>query len=89
MVIDLVMARPKSNSEKDSLGDERVRAEDILLGSLGFGEEAKILSIARVSGGYRGRGRWIDGEEFDFESDEPLSALEDWALTVLAAATQH
>ncbi len=89
MVIDLVMARPKSRSERDNLGDERIRAEDILLGSLGFGEEAQILSIARVGSGYRGRGRWFDGEEFEFESDEPLSDLENWALTVLESFTQH
>ena len=89
MVIDLPMTRSKSNSERDTLADERVRAEDILLGSLGFGEEAQILSIVRVGDGYRGRGRWVDGEEFEFESEEPLDTLERWALSILEATHHH
>lgn len=62
---------------------EEVRAEDIILGSLGFGEEARIISIAAVDGGFKGLGRWADGEEFEFESDSELNELELWALGVL------
>jgi hypothetical protein len=40
----------------------QTRAEDILLGSLGYGEEAKILKIEKTAGGYRGGGVWPDGE---------------------------
>lgn len=63
----------------------RVRAEDILLGSLGFGEEARIESIERTDSGYRGTGVWPDGERFDFESEEQLEELDEWALSVLLA----
>lgn len=83
MVIDLPMVQSKRNSERDDLEDEKVRAEDILLGALGFGQEAQIISIMRANNGYRGRGRWLDGEEFEFESEEDLSGLEEWALSVL------
>lgn len=62
---------------------EELRAEDIILGSLGFGEDAHIISIRAVDGGFVGIGRWADGEEFDFESDSELSELEMWALGVL------
>jgi hypothetical protein len=61
----------------------RVRAEDILLGSLGFGEEAQIVSIERTSSGYKGIGTWPDGERFEFESEDDLSELDQWALSVL------
>jgi hypothetical protein len=62
----------------------QTRAEDILLGSLGFGEEAKILTVERTSQGYRGIGVWPDGEKFQFENDDELDALQVWALGVLA-----
>jgi hypothetical protein len=61
----------------------KVRAEDIILGSLGFGEEARIVSIQRTSEGYKGIGRWADGEEFPFESDDEIDELTEWALTIL------
>jgi hypothetical protein len=61
----------------------QVRAEDIILGSLGFGEEARIVSIERVPGGYRGVGRWADGEQFPFESEDELDELTEWALQVV------
>lgn len=84
MVADLFMARSKSNSaEKDSLEDQFIRAEDILLGSLGFGEEARIVSIKRTEKGFAGRGCFDDGEEFDFESEDELGSLELWALGIL------
>ncbi len=63
--------------------DERTRAEDILLGSLGYGEGARIISVARDKVGYHGVARWDDGEEFTFSSDEENDQLQDWALTIL------
>jgi hypothetical protein len=60
-----------------------VRAEDIILGSLGFGEEARIVSIERTPEGYKGIGRWADGEEFPFESDDEVDELTEWALGIL------
>jgi hypothetical protein len=63
----------------------QVRAEDILLGSLGFGEEAKIVSIERTDSGYRGIGVWPDGEQFEFENDDELDELQVWALQFILA----
>ena len=60
-----------------------VRAEDILLGSLGFGEEARVVSIERTPEGYKGIGRWADGEEFPFESEDEMDELTEWALQIL------
>jgi hypothetical protein len=71
------MAKPK-----DDLSPQ-ARAEDILLGSLGFGEEAKLVSVERTSNGYRGVAVWLDGESFSFESEEELDNLQLWALSVL------
>ena len=68
--------------ESDDLSP-KIRAEDIILGSLGFGEEARVLSIERTHEGYRGIGRWADGEEFSFESDDRLDELQEWALAIL------
>jgi hypothetical protein len=71
---------------KEDFLSERNRAEDILLGSLGFGEDASILSVSVSDDGlYRGVGRWPDGDTFEFESDEPAGELELWALKVLGA----
>lgn len=61
----------------------QVRAEDILLGSLGFGEDARIASIERTPEGYRGTGVWGDGSEFAFESEDELDELQVWALNLL------
>ena len=61
----------------------QVRAEDIILGSLGFGEDARILAIERTESGYRGTGVWSDGSEFSFENDEDLDDLQEWALEVI------
>lgn len=66
----------------DDLSPE-TRAEDILLGSLGYGEEARVVSIERTATGYRGVGTWPDGERFTFENDDELGALEIWALQLL------
>jgi hypothetical protein len=69
---------------KESCLDQRTRAEDIILGSLGFGEEARISSIQRVGSGFKGVGIWNDGQTFEFESEDELTHLENWALDVLA-----
>jgi hypothetical protein len=61
----------------------QVRAEDIILGSLGFGEEARVVSIERTPEGYKGIGRWADGEEFNFESEDEMDELMEWALQIL------
>ena len=70
--------------DSDDLSPQ-VRAEDILLGSLGYGEEAKILTIEKTMIGYRGVGTWPDGEHFTFECDEELDALQEWALAYITA----
>ena len=67
----------------DDFLDEKNRAEDILLGSLGFGEEARLIWVERIEGGYRGKAAYSDGEEFDFASDFELEPLEEWALGIL------
>lgn len=64
---------------------EKQRAEDILLGSLGFGEDARIVSIEVNLGGYKGIGAWADGEKFEFKCDEELDELQRWALGILGA----
>ncbi|MEY4670011.1 MAG: hypothetical protein RL518_2710 [Pseudomonadota bacterium] len=61
----------------------QVRAEDIILGSLGFGEEARVVSIERTAEGYKGIGRWADGEQFPFESEDEIDELTEWALQIL------
>ena len=70
--------------EEDFLS-ERNRAEDILLGSLGFDDGAMIVTVEVTSDGYRGTGRWADGETFDFSCDEDLDDLQRWALQILEA----
>ena len=62
---------------------EKIRAEDIILGSLGFGEEAKIISISKDEDGFSGVGVWEDGEEFSFKSEDKLTELEIWAVETL------
>lgn len=70
------------SSSEDFL-DERTRAQDILLGALGFGEDAKIITISQTSCGYSGTGVWPDGDTFEFESTDEPSDLEIWALEIL------
>lgn len=65
------------------LENQSLRAEDILLGALGFGDTAKITFIHRTSHGYAGAGKWDDGERFTFESDTPPTEIENWALDIL------
>ena len=68
---------------KDDCLTPRIRAEDILLGSLGLGEDASIVSIERQGIGYAGVAQWSDGDRFDFVYDDELSELETWALKVV------
>lgn len=68
---------------REEILDDRTRAEDILLGSLGFGEDARIRSVRRTPSGYAGTGVFSDGEEFTFDSAEGLDELQEWALGVL------
>lgn len=70
---------------KDDFLSEKIRAEDILLGSLGIGEEAKIISIEKTKDGYKGIARWPDGEEVNFESDDEIDELQRWALKILVS----
>ena len=67
---------------KEEFLNERNRAEDILLGSLGFGEDAELVTVERTASGYRGTGRWPGGDTFDFESEDELDELQGWALNV-------
>lgn len=69
--------------KEDDLSPQ-MRAEDILLGSLGFGQEARIVKVVQTDSGYRGVGIWPDGEEFSFENDDDLDDLQLWALKVFA-----
>lgn len=72
------MAKPK-----DDWLNERTRAEDIILGSLGLGDEARISTITETQEGFKGVALFDDGEEFPFESEDELSDLERWALRIL------
>lgn len=72
------MAKPK-----DDWLNERTRAEDIILGSLGLGDEARISTITKTEEGFEGVALFDDGEEFPFESEDELSDLERWALRIL------
>lgn len=76
--------------EEDFLS-ERSRAEDILLGSLGFVEGAQIIDVQLTPEGYRGTARWSDGEEFSFSWEEGLDDLQRWALNIFGAQSvpQH
>ena len=66
--------------------DERTRAEDILLGALGYDGDARIVSIERTPGGFCGTGKFSDGEDFSFKSDYDLDDLDRWALEILTGA---
>lgn len=66
--------------------DERSRAEDILLGALGYGEDAQIDLLEPTKTGFKGQGHFTDGESFSFENDGELSDLEQWALGILLRA---
>ena len=68
---------------KENCLDERTRAEDILLGALGYGEDAHIVAIKETDDGFSGFGKFSDGEEFEFKSDYDLSDIDKWALSVI------
>lgn len=67
----------------DECLSEKVRAEDIILGSLGYDEDASIVTIELTGKGFKGQGKFKDGEEFTFESDDELDELSQWALDIL------
>jgi hypothetical protein len=69
---------------KESFLDEKLRAEDILLGALGYGAEATILEISSDESKYWGSGKFADGEIFQFQSEDELTEIEKWAITVLS-----
>ena len=71
---------------KERYLDQRTRAEDIILGALGFGEDASIISIKKDATGFVGVGRWPDGEVFEFQSEDEATEIELWALGVLTAS---
>lgn len=54
------------------MSEEEERARDILLGSNGFGEDAKLLFVSRTNNGYLIRGEFSDGEEFEAEGELSL-----------------
>jgi hypothetical protein len=72
--------------KQDDILNPETRAEDIILGGLGFSESARIISISHNSqkGVFFGVGEYNDGEQFDFHSEDPISSLEEWALTILS-----
>ncbi len=70
----------------ESFLDQKTRAEDIILGSLGFGEDARLISIERTSEGFVGTGVWADGESFTFKNDDEVDPLQEWALSILFSA---
>ena len=65
--------------------DERVRAEDIILGSCGFGEDAELLTLEVSTSSLVIHGRWRDdGDEFEHvEELDELDDLQRWAVGVL------
>lgn len=68
----------------DFLDDPKIRAEDIILGSQGFGESARIIEIVKTPCGYKGKLQWQDGDQAEFESvSDQISDLEKWALDIL------
>ena len=70
--------------KKDDFLNERTRAEDIILGSLGYDTDAKITHIELSDEGFKGVACWDDGETFEFESDFELTELEIWAVNILS-----
>lgn len=71
--------------KKEDWLEEKMRAEDILLGSLGLADDAKLKWIKRTTSGFHGEAQWSDGEVFPIESeDEELTELELWAIEILS-----
>ena len=63
--------------------DPLTRAEDILLGALGYDVSASIIEVHPTENGYAGSGKYVDGEVFEFESGAGLAELESWAIKVI------
>jgi hypothetical protein len=78
------MAPPRQSKLNPDVLTEEMRAEDILLGSLGYGEGARIVKVHSTPEGYSGVGKFTDGEEFEFISDTPPDELQRWALGIVA-----
>lgn len=76
------------SAQKDEVANPIARAEDILLGGLGFGSEAKIIEVRLKADHFSGTGCWQDGEEFTFESEEKATDLELWAIETLTKHNQ-
>ena len=71
---------------KEECLSERIRAEDILLGSLGFAEDASIVTVEVTPSGYQGTAQWQDGEQFRFEWNEEVDDLQRWALEIFRSS---
>ena len=65
---------------------ELSRAEDILLGSMGYGEGAKLANVTIAGDQITLHGEFSDGEAFSADIDQELSDLEHWALNILEAS---
>lgn len=73
----------KNTKQREDFLAEHQRAEDILLGAIGFGEDATLISL-RIEGSIiEGVVRFSDGDIIPFSYEESLSPLEEWALSVL------
>lgn len=70
-------------AKKEDWLEEKIRAEDIILGSLGLGDDAKLKWVKVTQEGFEGEAQWSDGEIFRFESDDELTELEIWAIDLL------
>ncbi|MCB0353447.1 MAG: hypothetical protein KDD64_07985 [Bdellovibrionales bacterium] len=68
---------------QDDFLSERFRAEDILLGGLGFSDEVRLVSLRRTEGGFEGTAKVDQEEPFEFSSEEELTELEEWAVDIL------
>ena len=71
------------SKKKEDWLEEKIRAEDIILGSLGLGDDANLKWVKKTRDGFRGEAQWSDGEIFTFESDDEPTELEQWALELL------
>lgn len=69
--------------------NERTRAEDVLLGSLGFDSDARIVEVRIEGSQFVGIAEWSDGDRFSFESEDELTELEIWAVGVLTGCIPH